>query len=55
MKNQGGWKFSKKLINGEAQITAGREENLLKFNKRVGSNNNREYGVGEKTKRLDFS
>ena len=35
MKKQGGWKFSWKLINGEAQITAGRMENFLKINKRV--------------------
>ena len=33
MKKQGGWKFSWKLINGEAQITAGRMENFLKNNK----------------------
>ena len=35
MKKQEGWKFSWKLINGEAQITAGRMENFLKINKRV--------------------
>ena len=35
MKKQGGWIFSWKLINGEAQITAGRVENFLKINKRV--------------------
>ena len=35
MKNQGGGKFSWELINGEAQITAGRVENFLKINKRV--------------------
>jgi hypothetical protein len=34
VKKQGGWKFSYKLINGEAQITAGRVENFLKINKR---------------------
>ena len=26
VKKQGGWKFSSKLINGQAQITAGRME-----------------------------
>ena len=35
VKKQGGWKFSWKLINGQAQITAGRVENFLKINKRV--------------------
>ena len=29
------WKFSRILINGEAQITTGRMENFLKINKRV--------------------
>ena len=35
MKNQGGWKFSWKLINGDAQKTAGKVENFLNNNKRV--------------------
>ena len=35
MKKQKGWKFSWILINGEAQITAGRMEHFLKINKRV--------------------
>ena len=35
VKKQKGWKFSKILINGEAQITAGRIKNFLKINKRV--------------------
>ena len=31
--NRGGWKFSRKIINLKAQITAGRMENILKLNK----------------------